>query len=107
MTHLRKKKKALEIAMSNNGSLETIKFYEKSLIPLLKAKNAEMSVLISELESHVMLKNNKIQDLEKKIRDLEKKIIFSESSSAVQKIMPIISENTNIQPEKGRKKKGV
>ena len=93
--------------MSNNGSLETMKFYEKSLIPLLKAKNAEMSVLISELESHIMLKNNKIQDLEKKIRDLEKKIIFSESSSAVQKIMPIISESTNIQPTKGRKKKGV
>lgn len=93
--------------MNNNASLETIKFYEKALIPLLKAKNAEMSILISELESHILLKNNKIQELEKKIKDLEKKAFFSESSSAVQKIMPIISENTDIQPEKGRKKKGV
>jgi cell division protein FtsL len=90
--------------MNNNASLETIKFYEKALIPLLKAKNAEMSILISELESHILLKNNKIQELEKKIKDLEKKAFFSESSSSVQKIMPIINETTDIQPKKWRKK---
>lgn len=90
--------------MSNDSHLENIKFYEKALIPLLKAKNAEMSILISELESHILLKNNKIHELEKKVKDLEKKSVFSESSDTVQKIMPILNETKDIKPKKGRKK---
>jgi len=90
--------------MSNDNSSESIRFYERALIPLLKSKNAEMSITISELESHILLKNNKIQELEKRIKQLEINNNFNTSSLKSEKNESIIIENIDV-PYKKRSKK--
>jgi hypothetical protein len=90
--------------MNNDNSSESIRFYERALIPLLKSKNAEMSIAISELESHILLKNNKIQELEKRVKQLETKNNFYESSIKSEKVNEIIIEDINTSSKKRSKK---
>jgi hypothetical protein len=50
---------------------ELVKFYETAVIPYLKNKYGEQSVLMAELEATLIFNQNKINELEEKVRKLE------------------------------------
>lgn len=56
---------------SNN---EAISYYSNALVPVLKRKNAEMSILVGELEANMLLQQKKISVLEEKCKELEDKL---------------------------------
>lgn len=56
---------------SNN---EAISYYNNALVPVLKRKNAEMSILVGELEANILLQQKKISVLEEKCKELEDKL---------------------------------
>lgn len=46
---------------------EKIKFYESALIPLLKKRNSDLIIAVSELESNLLMADAKIKSLQEKI----------------------------------------
>jgi hypothetical protein len=81
--------------MSNINSVEAVSYYSNALVPILKRKNAEMSIVISELESNILLQQKKISILEEKCKGLEKKI----------SVMLVDSNNTVTIEEKNPRQK--
>lgn len=57
---------------------EKIKFYESALVPLLKKRNSDLIIAVSELESNLLMADEKIRSLQKRIDMLE-----SSSSSSI------------------------
>lgn len=57
---------------------EKIKFYESALVPLLKKRNSDLIIAVSELESNLLMADEKIRSLQKRINMLE-----SSSSSSI------------------------
>jgi len=56
----------MEISME-----EKIKFYESALVPLLKKRNSDLIIAVSELESNLLMADSKIKSLQEKINMLE------------------------------------
>lgn len=50
---------------------EKIKFYESALVPLLKKRNSDLIIAVSELESNLLMADSKIKSLQEKINMLE------------------------------------
>ena len=90
--------------MSDINAVEAVAYYSGALVPILKRKNAEMSITIGEMEATIMLLRNKIESLNSTIESLSKKVGASESSisSSVISSVPNIVEPS----QRGRKKKG-
>lgn len=57
---------------------EKIKFYESALVPLLKKRNSDLIIAVSELESNLLMADAKIRYLQERINMLE-----SSSSSSI------------------------
>ena len=57
---------------------EKIKFYESALVPLLKKRNSDLIIAVSELESNLLMADAKIRSLQERINMLE-----SSSSSSI------------------------
>ncbi len=57
---------------------EKIKFYESALVPLLKKRNSDLIIAVSELESNLLMADAKIRSLQERINVLE-----SSSNSSV------------------------
>ncbi len=87
--------------MSDLNVNDTIEYYSSSLVPVLKRKNADMSILICELESSMLMQQKKINDLEVRCKKLEdKKVKNSE------KILENISDPIKLISNKSKKNKG-
>ena len=50
---------------------EKIKFYESALVPLLKKRNSDLIIAVSELESNLLMADAKIKSLQEKINNFE------------------------------------
>jgi hypothetical protein len=50
---------------------EKIKFYESALVPLLKKRNSDLIIAVSELESNLLMADAKIRSLQERIDTLE------------------------------------
>ena len=63
----------VEKPTSNGETLmeEKIKFYESALVPLLKKRNSDLIIAVSELESNLIMAQEKIKSLQEKINEFE------------------------------------
>ena len=63
----------MEKPTSNGETLmeEKIKFYESALVPLLKKRNSDLIIAVSELESNLIMAQAKIKSLQEKINEFE------------------------------------
>jgi hypothetical protein len=50
---------------------EKIKFYESALVPLLKKRNSDLIIAVSELESNLLMADARIRSLQERINMLE------------------------------------
>jgi hypothetical protein len=87
--------------MSDLNVNDTIEYYSSSLVPVLKRKNADMSILICELESSMLMQQKKINDLEVRCKNLEDKIVKNS-----EKILENISDPIKLISNKSKKNKG-
>ena len=63
---------------------EKIKFYESALVPLLKKRNSDLIIAVSELESNLLMADAKIKSLQEKINNFEAARKINEISNNIE-----------------------